>query len=547
MNTTTSEPEDYLLEPLNPSSTGLLQKVKTNPQEITGAKFAEKDKSKTHNKFTTNLEEKSSAHPLPIPPQPAQLQIHSSYDESQCNNVYAQQIVMENERKSPLHMAFMNMANSILGAGIISQPFAVKQAGVVGAFILYVVLGFTVDWTLQLIVQNLILSGSTTYHDSVGKAFGKKGKIISLLTIGSFAFGGCVGFCIIIGDTIPPVLKILVPQRYIERNWVIICTTLLISLPLSLHRNIKALENASFLALISMCIIVVAVVIRGPFIESSLKGQVTLFNPKWWVRSKIFKSVSIISFALVCHHNTSFIFYSLRNRSIAKFNKLTHVSCAISVTFCSIMGYCAFHIFKENTKGNVLNNFGNEDIIINVARLFFGFNMLTTFPLEIFVLRNIVTDIINVNNECRYENQLHSSNSNTNENGLTTSDHQSYFEDTENLDTSTTNGRIIENTEVTEDKYHTLVTVVLVLSAMSVSLMTCNLGALFELIGSTTASTIAYILPPMTNLRLTEQKKIGSKFKFYVCIVFGFLVMFISSIQTVLEALNNKTEKHCSI
>lgn len=494
-----------------------------------------------HRESDTNINE------TPLPPDPPPYTEHEEqYELSEMRDEeFIRNLIQENNSKSPLHMAFMNMANSILGAGIVSQPFAIKEAGVLGAFIIYILLGFITDWTLRLIVKNLVISGTSTYQDSVQKAMGKKGKLLIMLANGLFAFGGCVAFCIIIGDSIPLVLRTLFPAGYIERNWVIICTTLFISLPLSLHKNIEALERASGLALISMAIIVLTVVIRGPLLPQNLKSQITLFHPKWWLRTTIFKSISIISFALVCHHNTSFIYFSLRNKSIAKFNKLTHFSCIISVLICMTMGYFGFHVFKDKTKGNILNNFPSDDNFINVARLFFGFNMLTTFPLEIFVLRNIVMDILNdilLENDYTIVQDI--------ENGNISSRINNDNNNTNNNNNNDGNSvRTLTYQEQNNEKYHTIITLLLVLSSMGISLTTCNLGALFELIGSTTASIMAFILPPLTHIILTKDSEhtFSEKLPYYSVIIFGFLVMIISSSQTISESLNNHDTKHCEI
>ncbi|MCG8711204.1 hypothetical protein JHU04_004605, partial [Brenneria sp. 4F2] len=81
-------------------------------------------------------------------------------------------------------------------------------------------------------------------------------------------------------------------------------------------------------------------------------------------------------------------------------------------------------------------------------------------------------------------------------------------------------------------------TSILVFGTMSISLLTCNLGAIFELIGATTASTMAYILPPWANLLLTKQKKsFRQKLPFFACITVGFSIMFISSAQTIMDSV----------
>merc|ERR1711939_187703 len=66
--------------------------------------------------------------------------------------------------KSSMRSAIMNMANSIIGAGIIGQPYAFRQAGLTMGVILLVGLTITVDWTIRLIVINSKLSGADSFR-----------------------------------------------------------------------------------------------------------------------------------------------------------------------------------------------------------------------------------------------------------------------------------------------------------------------------------------------------------------------------------------------
>lgn len=117
---------------------------------------------------------------------------NSAIDESMVIN-----LLRDNDKKSTMRWAFMNMANSILGAGVVGQPFAIRNCGIIGGILAYIILVLLVDWTLRLIVINLTLAGKKTYQDTVEFALGRKGRILVLLSNGLFAFGGCIGFCII--------------------------------------------------------------------------------------------------------------------------------------------------------------------------------------------------------------------------------------------------------------------------------------------------------------------------------------------------------------
>lgn len=148
--------------------------------------------------------------------------------------------------RSGMKMAFMNMANSIIGAGIIGQPYALRQAGLVTGILLLTALTVTVDWTIRLIVINSKMSGADSFQATMQYCFGKSGLVAISIAQWAFAFGGMVAFCIIVGDTIPHVLGALFPSLrdmaflwlLTDRRAVIVLFVLAISYPLSLYRDI---------------------------------------------------------------------------------------------------------------------------------------------------------------------------------------------------------------------------------------------------------------------------------------------------------------------
>lgn len=63
------------------------------------------------------------------------------------------------------------------GAGIIGQPYAFRQAGLLTGIILLVALTVTVDWTIRLIVINSKLSGANSFQATMQHCYGKAGLI----------------------------------------------------------------------------------------------------------------------------------------------------------------------------------------------------------------------------------------------------------------------------------------------------------------------------------------------------------------------------------
>lgn len=176
------------------------------------------------------------------------------------------------------------------------------------------------DWTIRLIVINAKLSGGRSYIDIMSTCYGSSGRAAISFFQFAFAFGGkCyhaqhyglvakfwTGMCafgIIIGDTLPQVLRSVFPKLpttpilkiFANRQFVIAFCTVCFSYPLSLYRDIHKLARASGLALVGMLIIVFAVLIEGPHVPPVLKG-----NPEGKysiVAPGIFQAIGVISFA----------------------------------------------------------------------------------------------------------------------------------------------------------------------------------------------------------------------------------------------------------
>jgi solute carrier family 38 (sodium-coupled neutral amino acid transporter), member 11 len=235
-----------------------------------------------------------------------------------------------------------------------------------------------------------------------------------------------------------------------------------------------------------MAIIIITVLTQGPRAPADSRGPIKeslIFN------NGIFQAIGVISFAFVCHHNSLLIYGSLKKPTLDRFALVTHYSTAISMAACLLLGLAGFLSFGSNTQGNVLNNFPADNIAVNIARLCFGLNMLTTLPLECFVAREVML---------------------------------LYFWPAEPFNL----------------RRHVILTSGLVGAAVAFSLVTCDLGAVFELIGATSAAALAYILPPLCYIKLsTRSWKTGVAI---ATAAFGMVVMVISVVLAVMKIINGE-------
>lgn len=129
-------------------------------------------------------------------------------------------------------------------------------------------------------------------------------------------------------------------------------------------------------------IIVVSVVVEGEHVTNALKGDPSKrFSI---IGSQVFEAIGVIrysyeqamrafladgprSFAFVCHHNSLLIYGSLHTPTLDRFSAVTHVSTALSLVFCLLLGLAGFLVFTDKTQGNILNNFSPVSNAVTVS------------------------------------------------------------------------------------------------------------------------------------------------------------------------------------
>ncbi|KAG9316352.1 amino acid transporter [Chiua virens] len=425
--------------------------------------------------------------------------MYESGDQVPSSDVDLSEVAAKQHAGGDMFDSVANMANSILGAGL---PYAISQAGFFLGIVLLIVLCGVTDWTIRLVVINAKLSGRNSYIEIMNSCFGESGRAAVSLFQFAFAFGGMCAFGIIIGDTIPHVIRSLFPTLYkmpvlsifTNRQFIIALCTICVSYPLSLHRDIHKLSRASGLALVGMLIIVTSVLIEGPHVDPDLKGDPS--KRLTFVGPGIFQAIGVISFAFVCHHNSLLIYGSLRTPTLDRFTRVTHISTAISLVACSVLAISAFWVFTDKTRGNILNNFSPNDTLINVARFCFGLNMFTTLPLELFVCREVI---------------------------------EQYFFSHESFN----------------PQRHLFFTSVILCAAMLLSLITCDLGVTLEITGGVSATALAFIFPAACYIKLADPHAplySRTKLPAVVCLVFGTLVMVVSLFLALGKATTREGE-----
>ncbi|KAK9737941.1 Transmembrane amino acid transporter protein [Popillia japonica] len=361
----------------------------------------------------------------------------------------------ENEKTSSLPWASFNFINSIIGSGVIGIPYALQEAGFGLGLLLLFLVAYITDYSLILMVRSGHICGKFSYQGIMEAAFGKPGYILLGILQFIYPFIAMVSYNVVVGDTVTKVIVRLTgiehDSVFAKREIIVLIATFLITIPLCLYRDVAKLAKISFISLVCIGFILIAIFIRIGTMRIIVPGHDNAWK---FANSDIVPAIGIMAFAFMCHHNTFLIYTSIQDATQKRWDIVTHASIVTSLLVACLFGIAGYATFTAYSQGDLLENYCWDDDLMNISRLLFSITILLTYPIECFVTREVI------------QNSLFA--------------------------------------VPVSERTHYVITLCIVSSAYLISMSTDCLGVVLELNGVLAAVPLAYVLPALSYLQLEE-------------------------------------------
>jgi len=287
----------------------------------------------------------------------------------------------------------MLMANSIIGASILSMPFCFKQCGIIlGSIILYLNSIMTKICCHQLIKGSLI-ARRRSYEMLAYDVLGPFGKLWVEICIIGYLFGCCVAYVVVLGDLGPEILNNLQLNYSLYWSRILLMTgaSIFVIFPLSLLKDIETLNLMSTVSVAFYMLLVLK-----SFYQAGHQSLTKGISPgiELWKFGGVLQCVPIFSMALSCQTQVFEAYYSLREPSLKTMDQI--VSSAIDLcTFIylgvGIAGYLAFA--GTSFTGNILISF-EPSLVTDMIKAGFLLSIVLSFPLCVLPCRTSLHSLI---------------------------------------------------------------------------------------------------------------------------------------------------------
>ena len=484
-------------------------------------------------------------------------------------------------KQSSVSGAIVNLINAVLGAGIVSLPFAWAKAGFILGWIMFIWTAVFTCYTLELLIHladPLCRRGEisiVSYEVLAGRILGTWGKVMVIISQFLFAFGIGVGYVVIIHDELPEALTQIFQVNWFDDNQLktVLIAAFGVLLPLSLMKDMSALAKASlfcfFSAFFLICVMGYEVVEDRDFICNDNHSEDSEYNSgsgpvcdqQWdsFGKLSVFSVYGIFVFTKACHHTEFQIYRSLGEDATPQ---RWEFICRVAIVLCSLItSTCAmlvYSIFGVQVESDFFKSFSSHNTAVAIGRLMFATLIMSSFPMQMFVSRETLQILINMyytrnvsDEEAEYINTIRDTEEQVEEGDFNQVNRRATEENTRVSGRhSRTNSSIERRSRGPDDNMsaaggnvrgetsnmmHYGTSIFLFAVTLGLGISTDNLGQVLGLVGGVAGSMIAFFLPGMIGYYSEEATGIkpilGKKLAGFTA-VFGLVTVFVTSVFT---------------
>eukprot|EP01084_Bolivina_argentea_P173181 299963_1 len=323
------------------------------------------------------------------------------------------------QKTGTIFSSTLNLSNTIIGAGVLGIPSAIKNSGYVMGILLFIVFGSIAAYTMHL-TMCVALCVEYSSYDALCRVTIPKFKKLTDIAVGVSCWGVMVAYLIVIGDsmdlameeflsTTDKKIQIFGFETYnllINRYFWMIVFFILFIVPTISMKKMDSLKITSFFALSIFVILMILVILyfildeldachsfgndNDPTSTTSCGDGISAFPSDW---SQFFKTAPIFVMAFDCHTSL----WPIRNEfAIPTVSRLTKVSLN-TVIFCTtiyaVIGYAGYLTYGENVEGNILNNYP-QTRLVGIIRVGLAFAITFSYPLMSYPARECFSTLL---------------------------------------------------------------------------------------------------------------------------------------------------------
>ena len=487
--------------------------------------------------------------------------------------------------------AFIQIGNTILGAGIISLPVVIRYLGFILGIIFIFIIALLTIYSSYLLLKAHQITRKKKYSSIAHAAMGGKGYIFTNVMIILNNFGLSAVYFRIFGDTIQNVIGGYVSKdSFLVTNWhnfLYIIIILILMCFIIWTEDFEKFEKTSFLGMIGIIVYIISLFVL--FFYKIYKGFSPFYSHESLFINGEFTNILIslpsvfLSFSF--QFNLFPIYSGLIQRTHHEMLSVTEASIAFCLILYVLSGVCGFLMYGGALNDTILFAFLTDmqdektdqfmKILLIIANVGFLTCSTTSIPLVYYTLKQnffstykyiikkshkkgkkiemtnddgkeeheIDINSKNAINE-GYDTDNSSADENNNNHPVNNNINRNY-NDNERMDSIASIEGSMDNsvkkikTNVSR-KEEIIISIILYITIGIVTILVPKLKSLFNIVGCTAANAIQFIIPSLIIVSLGERaEKLVNLFFAQILLIFGIVSLIICLLAEIIHVFTS--------
>lgn len=428
---------------------------------------------------------------------------------------------------------FLNLGNTILGAGMLGMPFAYSNSGYVQGLLLMTFAAAASAMALHFLASAALSTKLPSSFYSVAEKALPSFTVLIDSAVAIKCFGVATSYLIVIGDQMPDVMAYAqgkVTNAGVQRRelWIVIGWCLIA--PICFLKNLDSLKFTSaaafvFVAFMSIMIVLYSLGEDGILnpcadvdVGATCKGSYDNFDSSLDA-GKVFP---IFIFAFTCHQNIFAVVNEIQTPAISEVNKVIVGAIGVALILYIIICITGYNTFGDETNSDILLNYP-RNLLTSIARVFVSLLVMCCYPLQQHPARRSIMSIISLYYPSKQDNLPETK---SDINGIEDADKSiQKNEDNEDSIPATESVELCGyDTGIAHRDVNTyIVTIIFLLASLIIALSVKSLGLVLGFVGATGSTMVSYILPGFCFYYIFKDEAKAPKWKLYLSFAQGVL------------------------
>lgn len=297
------------------------------------------------------------------------------------------------EAKATITSSVLNLINNIVGAGLLSLPWCMKEATLMTGIIAAVIIAVLNAYSFVMLAWCCEYSGSFSYKKMGQEAFGTTWGVIIQVFVLCYTFGSCVSYVVLTADfLIDKDSGVFVEWAdgtiLTNRPFLLTALAVFVLVPLASLKSLHHLRYTSFFSVI--CTLYTMYLLVYKLQDKGLSHDVEYIG----FPVGVWQACPILNVAFTAHYNGPRYYQELSNRSIPRFTAVVTIALLSSLLIYGAVGVCGFLTFGGDVDGDVFNNLSKSDPQAITGRLAMSFCVVFTYPLAFHSMRTSIFSLL---------------------------------------------------------------------------------------------------------------------------------------------------------